>query len=697
VGLENTSNIGNTIQENFGHMVFNAKTMKKYLSPETQKSLLATMLNKTDLDPSIADEVADAMKRWAIEKGATHFTHWFQPLNGTTAEKHDAFFNPDIEGNWIASFSGKELSQSEPDASSFPSGGLRATFEARGYTVWDPTSPAFIRESEGGVFVLCIPSLFFAYHGDALDKKTPLLRSQSILISQIYRVAKIFNIPIQQRPIITLGAEQEYFLVDINLYKMRMDLMQTGRTLFGVRPARHQQMEDHYFGKIHPRVLLFMAEVERELWNLGVPAKTRHNEVSPGQFEFAPVFEEQNLAVDHNMLCIGVLQSLAEKHGFVCITHEKPFSGVNGSGKHNNWSIVGPDAKNWLTPGETPHENAKFLFILTAIIKAVDTYASLIRATVASAGNDHRLGENEAPPAIMSIFLGEQLSDIIDQLECGVPTSSKCGNILELGISSLPKLPQDVTDRNRTSPFAFTGNKFEFRSVGSDQSCASPNTAINLAVAEALDLMLDELEQNLNDGIDFNLALQALLQKEIKAHKRVLFDGNGYSEEWKQEALKRGLPCASNTLEAIQAFIDPSVVALFEKYKVLSEKELQSRYAIAKETYKNTILIEARCALVIVKTMILPAGISYAADLANALKSLSDVKNTGLTKMVNFTASLVDSLAESIEHLEETVKSNNPLMIIEQMKELRHYADQLEKVVPDNQWPLPSYADMFFI
>lgn len=686
-----------SIQDDFGSLVFNAKTMSKYLSSETYQSLLATMHNGTDLNPSIADEVAEGMKNWAMDHGATHFTHWFQPLNGTTAEKHDSFFNPDYDGGVIASFSGKELSQGEPDASSFPSGGLRATFEARGYTAWDPTSPAFIRNSEGNVSVLCIPSVFCGYHGEALDKKTPLLRSQAAIIKQIYRVAKLFNLPMDKRPFITLGAEQEYFLIDTNLYKMRLDLMQTGRTLFGIRPARHQQMEDHYFGKINPRVLSFMADVDHELWKLGIPAKTRHNEVSPAQFEFAPVFEEQNLAVDHNMLTMSVLQSIAERHGFICITHEKPFAGVNGSGKHNNWSITGPDGKNWLTPGKTPHENAKFLFVLVAIIKAVDTYAPLIRAAVASAGNDHRLGANEAPPAIVSIFLGEQLTDIINQLECGTPKSSKCGGLLEIGVSSLPKLPKDATDRNRTSPFAFTGNKFELRAVGSEQSCASSNTVLNLSAASALDDMITEMEKAIAAGEDFNFALQKILQKEIKAHKRILFDGNGYSNEWREEAARRGLPNLKSTPDAIEAFKDPKIIALFEKYNVLSEKELNSRYAIAKETYELVVTMEAECALMLAKTMILPVGISYAAELANSLASLSNVEHSALQKMVESTASLVNSLIESIEGLESAIKSGHADQMLSAMEKTRHFADELEAVVPDNQWPLPSYADMFFI
>ena len=686
-----------SIQEEFGSLVFNTKTMSKYLSHKTYESLLATMENGTALDATIADEVASGMKTWAMEHGATHFTHWFQPLNGTTAEKHDAFYNPDFKGGIVASFSGKELIQGEPDASSFPSGGLRATFEARGYTAWDPTSPAFIKVNNDGVAVLCIPTMFYGYHGEALDKKIPLLRAQAALAKQINRVAKLFGVPGDKRPFATLGPEQEYFLVDAEVYRQRPDLVQTGRTLFGVRPARHQQLEDHYFGKIKNRVLSFMAEVDKELWKLGVPAKTRHNEVSPAQFELAPVFEEQNLSSDHNMLTMEVLQTVAERYGLVCLLHEKPFDGVNGSGKHNNWSITGPDGKNWLSPGKTPHENAQFLTVLVSIIKGVDTYAPLLRATVASAGNDHRLGANEAPPAIISIFLGEQLTDIINQLEKGKPTSTKSGSTMEIGVSMLPPLPKDATDRNRTSPFAFTGNKFEFRAVGSEQNCATTNTALNTIVAWALDDVLNQIEALTSKGTDFNSAVQSVLQKEIKDHKRVLFDGNGYSGDWEAEAAKRGLPNLKTTPEAIEAYRDPKVIELYKKYSVLSEVELESRYVIEKEKYETMIALEANCALMMAKTMYLPECISYAAELADSCASLTDYVHTGVSALAKSAAENVEKLTQEIDKLEKAIDSGDSAAELAGMKDVRSVVDALERIVPDSQWPVPGYGEMFFV
>ena len=686
-----------SIQEEFGSLVFNTKTMSKYLSHKTYESLLATMENGTALDATIADEVASGMKTWAMEHGATHFTHWFQPLNGTTAEKHDAFYNPDFKGGIVASFSGKELIQGEPDASSFPSGGLRATFEARGYTAWDPTSPAFIKVNNDGVAVLCIPTMFYGYHGEALDKKIPLLRAQVALAKQINRVAKLFGVPGDKRPFATLGPEQEYFLVDAEVYRQRPDLVQTGRTLFGVRPARHQQLEDHYFGKSKNRVRSFMAEVDKELWKLGVPAKTRHNEVSPAQFELAPVFEEQNLSSDHNMLTMEVLQTVAERYGLVCLLHEKPFDGVNGSGKHNNWSITGPDGKNWLSPGKTPHENAQFLTVLVSIIKGVDTYAPLLRATVASAGNDHRLGANEAPPAIISIFLGEQLTDIINQLEKGKPTSTKSGSTMEIGVSMLPPLPKDATDRNRTSPFAFTGNKFEFRAVGSEQNCATTNTALNTIVAWALDDVLNQIEALTSKGTDFNSAVQSVLQKEIKDHKRVLFDGNGYSGDWEAEAAKRGLPNLKTTPEAIEAYRDPKVIELYKKYSVLSEVELESRYVIEKEKYETMIALEANCALMMAKTMYLPECISYAAELADSCASLTDYVHTGVSALAKSAAENVEKLTQEIDKLEKAIDSGDSAAELAGMKDVRSVVDALERIVPDSQWPVPGYGEMFFV
>ncbi len=686
-----------SIQEEFGSLVFNQKTMSKYLSHKTYESLLETMENGTALDATIADEVASGMKTWAMEHGATHFTHWFQPLTGTTAEKHDAFYNPDFKGGIVASFSGKELIQGEPDASSFPSGGLRATFEARGYTAWDPSSPAFIKVNNDGVAVLCIPTVFYGYHGEALDKKIPLLRSQAALAKQVNRVAKLFGVEGNKRPFATLGPEQEYFLVDADLYRERPDLMETGRTLFGVRPARHQQLEDHYFGKIKNRVLSFMAEVDKELWKLGVPAKTRHNEVSPAQFELAPVFEEQNLSSDHNMLVMEVLQNVAERYGLVCLLHEKPFDGVNGSGKHNNWSITGPDGKNWLSPGKTPHENAKFLTVLVSIIKGVDTYAPLLRASVASAENDHRLGANEAPPAIISIFLGEQLTDIIKQLEKGIPTSTKKGSEMEIGVSMLPPLPKDATDRNRTSPFAFTGNKFEFRAVGSEQSCATPNTVLNTIVAWALDDVMNQVEAQTAKGVEFNSAVQSVLQKEIKEHKRVLFDGNGYSDDWTMEAARRGLPNLKTTPEAIEAYRDPKVIELYQKYNVLSKVELESRYVIEKEKYETVITLEANCALTMAKTMYLPVAIAYAASLADSCASLTDYGHSGVASLAKSTAENVESLIQEIGKLEQAVDEGNVTAELDGISGVRKFVDALERIVPSSQWPVPSYGEMFFV
>ena len=629
-----------------------------------------------------------------MEHGVTHFTHWFQPLTGVTAEKHDAFINPDFDGGVIFSFSGKELLQAEPDASSFPSGGLRATFEARGYTAWDPTSPAFIKKTDDGLAVLCIPTVFCGYHGQALDKKTPLLRSQKALISQLYRVGKLFGLPETKRPYATLGPEQEYFLVDAELYAKRPDLIQTGRTLFGVRPARHQQLDDHYFGQIKPRILSFMAEVDNELWKLGIPAKTRHNEVAPAQFEIAPIFEEQNLAVDHNMLTMDVLQMVAARHNLVCLLHEKPFAGVNGSGKHNNWSITGPDGKNWLSPGKNPQENAKFLLILVAIIKAVDEHARLIRAAVAAPGNDHRLGANEAPPAIISIFLGDQLSDVVQQLKTGAAKSSKSSTSMEIGVDSLPKLSRDATDRNRTSPFAFTGNKFELRAVGSTASCATANTVLNLICAASLDEMLTQLENDLASGKEFHIALQELLTQEVNAHDKIIFDGNGYSEEWVKEAKRRGLPNIQTTPEALKAYLDENVVALFEKYNVLSREELKSRYVIGNQHYETIITLEAECSLRIAKTMILPAAISYATELAD---SADAVESDTLSKYAKEVADLVDDLLAGIQLLEKSLRKNIAKENVKAMEKVREAADALELIVPENQWPLPGYGEMFFV
>jgi glutamine synthetase len=692
---------GTGVLSKFGENVFSIKTMRNYLSEKAHQSLLSTICNGETLDPSIADEVADAMKTWAMEKGATHFTHWFQPLTGATAEKHDSFFVPDREGGVLAQFSGRELTQGEPDASSFPSGGIRATFEARGYTAWDPTSPAFLKEGPGGCAVLCIPTVFCAYHGEALDKKTPLLRSIAALSGQLARMAKLFGIEAGgRRAYGTLGPEQEYFLIDRKYFDRRPDLVITGRTLFGKRPPRHQQMEDHYFGHIKPRVLAFMNDLDRELWRLGIPSKTRHNEVSPAQFEIAPMFEEQNLAVDHNMIVMQVMREVAQKHGLACLLHEKPFAGVNGSGKHNNWAICGPDGKNWLHPGSTPHENAKFLTTLCAIIKAVDTYAPLLRATVASAGNDHRLGANEAPPAIISIFLGEQLTDIVSQIEGGGAKTSKSGGHIEIGVSSLPRLPRDATDRNRTSPMAFTGNKFEFRAVGASQSCAGANVALNTIVAWAVGEMCDEIEASVAKGIEFNAALQKVLQGVIRKHKRVLFDGDNYSDDWKREAARRGLPNLVDTPSALAALRDPKAVALFEKFGVLSKRELLSRHDVYLHSYEQTVMLEAGCAISMARTQVLPVAAAYQRDLAAAVaagKQAGVGAQPGLKKTARTLGRLIEDLVKAADDTEKAGQTHDAKKALAGMGSLRAAVDAIEGVVPHERWPMPSYAEMFFL
>ena len=695
----------------FGADVFNAAAMKRYLSSQVCSALEDTQTKGIPLNQSMAEEVANGMKAWAIDKGATHFTHWFQPLTGATAEKHDSFVTPDFKGGVIAQFSGKELIQGEPDASSFPSGGLRATFEARGYTAWDPTSPAFVINAGTERAVLCIPCVFMGYHGEALDEKTPLLRSQTALVRQVERVGRLFEIEPECRPHATLGPEQEYFLIDSRFFAERPDIVMCGRSLFGVRPARHQQMEDHYFGRIKPRILAFMAEVDRRLWLLGVPAKTRHNEVSPGQFELAPVFEEQNLSVDHNMVIMHTLQDTAAEYGFACLLHEKPFAGVNGSGKHNNWSVVGTDGKNWLNPGQTPHDNAKFLFLLTAVIKAVDTYAPLIRAAVATAGNDHRLGANEAPPAIMSIYLGEQLEEIIEQIDTGCSLRGKNGaagcELIEIGVDALPKIPRDVSDRNRTSPFAFTGNKFEFRAVGSSQSCAGPNTILNLIVAQALDEMCASMEAKLaanrpqkdetGHSKEFHNALKEVLRKEVKAHKRVIFGGDGYSQEWQEEARHRGLPNLRTTMEALPAIISPEALKLFATHGVLTEREATSRYEVYRHAWEQTVAMEGGCALDLARTYVLPTALTLEATLAAAADTARAMGRdaTMRVRMYNEAADLVDRLYGAMDAMEASLRGD-PTGIVGSMQVLRAIVDKLEAISPAAEWPFPSYADMFF-
>ena len=686
------------LPEYFGQNVFSLKVMRECLSPKAYVSIEKTIKEGGKLDASIADEVAEAMKKWAIAKGATHFTHWFQPLTGTTAEKHDSFISWNDQGGITLSFSGKELIQGEPDASSFPSGGLRATFEARGYTGWDPTSPAFIKQGPEGA-TLCIPTFYIGYHGEALDKKTPLLRSMKALSKQICRLAGLFDIDTKgKRAYCTLGPEQEYFLIDKAHYEARMDLVQTGRTLFGRKPAKHQQQEDHYFGAIKPRIMAFMEDLDRALWQLAAPAKTRHNEVAPAQYEIAPIYEDLNTAVDHNMMMMELMRTLADKRGLVCLLHEKPFAGINGSGKHNNWSVVGPDGKNWLYPGKTPHENAKFLTTLCAIIKAVDTYADLLRVTVATAGNDHRLGANEAPPAIVSIFLGDQLFDICEQIEKGGAKSSKEGGSIHVGVDALPPLAKDTTDRNRTSPFAFTGAKFEFRAVGSNQNPSAANMVLNTIVADAMSDICDQMEADKKAGKEFNASLQAILQGIIKKHKRVLFNGDNYTPAWHAEAKKRGLPNLKNTPEALEAINVKKNIQVMVKHGVLSEKEIASRYDINKHAYATVIALEGNCASTMARTQLIPAAIEYQRELADTVKTVgSSGKTTGIKKLLKETSGLIDEALSAVDALDAALAKHDAAKTNAGMSKLRESIDALEALVPANYWPLPSYAEMLLM
>ena len=605
-----------SVPEMFGSLVFNDDVMREKLPKDVYKSLRKTIDRGTDLDINVANVVANAMKDWAVEHGATHYTHWFQPMTGITAEKHDSFISPTSNGKVIMEFSGKELIKGEPDASSFPSGGLRATFEARGYTAWDPTSYAFIKDGS-----LYIPTAFCSYSGEVLDKKTPLLRSMEAISEQAVRVLRLFGNTSVRRVNTTVGPEQEYFLVDKKYYEAREDLMFTGRTLFGAKPPKGQELEDHYFGVIKPRVAAFMKELDEELWKLGVYAKTKHNEVAPAQHELAPIFTTTNIASDHNQLTMEMMKKIAERHGLVCLLHEKPFAGVNGSGKHNNWSISTDKGQNLLDPGTTPYENAQFLLFLVAVIKAVDEYQDLLRISVASAGNDHRLGANEAPPAIVSMFVGEELEEVLDAIEKGTDYKGGEKQTMEIGVHVLPNFPKDTTDRNRTSPFAFTGNKFEFRMLGSNQSISGPNIVLNTIVAEELKQFADELE----GAEDFTKALNDLIRKTIKEHKRIIFNGDGYAESWQIEAEKRGLLNYKTTVEALPHFIDKKNIDLFTSHNVFTEKEMISRTEILLETYSKTINIEALTLNDMVKKQLLPALSTYTADLAAALAAKTAV------------------------------------------------------------------------
>ncbi len=695
----------------YGSNVFNEDVQRQRLPKQIFKKLQQTIKRGVAIDPGIADIVAAAMRDWAVEKGATHYTHLFYPMTGLTAEKHDSFVSP--EGcSAILEFSGKELVKGEPDASSFPSGGLRATFEARGYTAWDPTSPAYILENPNGI-TLVIPTAFVSWTGEALDKKIPLLRSMEALSNQAMRLLKLFGNNTATTVFTTVGPEQEYFLIDRNFYFARPDLINCGRTLFGAKPPKGQEMEDQYFGSIPERVLACMLEAEQELYKLGVPVKTRHNEVAPAQYEIAPIFEDSNLAHDHQMLTMETLRRVAEKYGLSCLLHEKPFARVNGSGKHNNWSMSTDLGENLLNPGDTPHENAQFLVFCLATIRAVNKYATLLRVAISSAGNDHRLGANEAPPAIISIYLGEQLQDIMDQIEAGGAKSTKTGGHMEIGVTVLPRLPRDAGDRNRTSPFAFTGNKFEFRAVSSGQSIAGPNTVLNTIVAESLDYIATKLEADIKAGKDFNKSVQSLLAALIKENKRVIFNGDGYTEEWHKEAAKRGLPNLKTSVEAIPHLISKESIELFGKYKVLSEKELHSRYEIYLENYKKTITIEGLMTASMARTMILPAAIAYQGEVA---ASITAAKSAGLKgkplaeqqKILTELGSAIAGFHQAIDKLdkinEHHAKGDSLAhakysrdVVIPAMNAVREIGDQLETMVSDNAWPLPTYREMLFI
>jgi len=696
------------LEEVFGENVFGLHQMKSRLPKRSYEALISTIQSGTELDPTVADAVAVAMKEWAMEKGATHYSHWFQPLTGLTAEKHDSFLKPTGDGRAITEFSGKELVQGEPDASSFPSGGLRATFEARGYTAWDPTSPAFLMEGPGGAY-LCIPTAFASWTGDALDTKVPLLRSMHALDEQAQRAMRIFGSA--PKPIrATMGPEQEFFLVDEEFFYRRPDLVTTGRTLFGARPPKGQELEDHYFGSIPERVLEYMNELELELYRLGVPLKTRHNEVAPAQYEMAPIFEDANQAADHQQLLMSTMRKVARKYGLVCLLHEKPFAGVNGSGKHLNWSF-GTDEQNLLEPGDTPHDNKQFLFFCSAVLKAVAKHQDLMRASVAHAGNDHRLGANEAPPAIISAFLGDQLQDVFEQIEkAGEAKTSKAGGLLGLGVKVLPRLPKHAGDRNRTSPFAFTGNKFEFRALGSGQSISFPATVLNTIVAEAIDELCTKLEAALEKKTSFDDALRTLLSEEIKTFKHVVFNGDNYSEEWAKEAEKRGLLNLRTTMDALPTMVSEKNTALFEKYGVLSHRELESRFEICVDQYFKTINIEGETAAHLASTMFLPAATRYLADLLATAERAADVdmKTEGVIATAKKISDLVDELVTKLDVLVEhnAELGGDDLLskadhmrnnIIPAMAGVRSVVDRLEKVVPDDLWPVPTYRDILFV
>jgi glutamine synthetase len=691
----------------YGSLVFHDKLQRERLPKSVYRALRATVTRGEPLDAATADAVAVALKDWAIEQGATHYTHWFQPMTGITAEKHDSFLAPTADGTAIAEFSGKELVRGEPDASSFPSGGMRSTFEARGYTAWDPTSNPWLLVN-GNSVTLVIPTAFVSWTGEALDKKTPLLRSMEAVSKQAVRVLKLFG-STAEHVFATCGPEQEYFLIDRNFYFARPDLINAGRTLFGAKPPKGQEMEDQYFGAIPERVQACMAEVELELYKVGVPVKTRHNEVAPSQYEIAPVFENANVACDHQMMTMETLKRVAPKYGLACLLHEKPFAGVNGSGKHNNWSLSDEFGNNLLGPGDTPHDNMQFLVFCAAVLRAVDTWQGLLRATIASAGNDHRLGANEAPPAILSVFLGDQLADIFEQLEKGGARSTKQGGIMDIGVSVLPKLPRDAGDRNRTSPFAFTGNKFEFRAVSSGQNIAFPNTALNAAMADALDSVATELEAAVAKGTKLEDAVKALLPKMAAEHKRIVFNGNGYSAEWQTEAAARGLLNLRNTVDALPEIVTKACVALFEKYKILNERELHARYEIFLENYNKTINIEGQLMVLMANRYILPAALEYQKQIALSVGAVRAVGATSAkaekllttyTGLVDRLQTEADTLAALLEHESGGAEAHAVYMrdkVVPAMSALREVGDAIEVLTPHELWPLPTYREMLFV
>jgi glutamine synthetase len=691
----------------FGSLVFNDEVQQARLPKAVYHALRRTMTHGEPLDAAAADSVATAVKEWAVEHGATHYTHWFQPLTGITAEKHDSFLQISSDGKAVTEFSGKELIKGEPDASSFPSGGMRSTFEARGYTAWDPTSPPWLLYS-GGAVTLVVPTAFVSWTGEALDKKTPLLRSMEALSKQAVRVLKLFG-STAERAVTTCGPEQEYFLIDRYFYLSRPDLINAGRTLFGARPPKGQELEDQYFGAIPERVMAFMSEVESELYKVGVPVKTRHNEVAPSQYEIAPIFENANVATDHQMIMMETLKRTAPKFGLACLLHEKPFAGVNGSGKHLNWSMSDDEGHNLLSPGANPHDNMQFLVFCTAVIRAVNKWQGLLRAAIASAGNDHRLGANEAPPAIISVFLGDMLTDIFQQIEKGGPKSTKHGGELDTGVMVLPKLPRDAGDRNRTSPFAFTGNKFEFRAVSSNQSIAMPNIALNLAVTESLDYMATELEKLTQSGKSLEQAVGELLQKAIKENKRIIFNGNNYSKEWEKEAGKRGLLNFKNTVDALPQLVSKEVVGAFEKYKVLNEREIHARYDIMVEQYIKTVNVEGQLMVLMANRYILPAALDYQRKIA---ETVAAVKAAGgrtearkvldqVTKHTDELKRRADKLQAALEHESNGAAEKHAKhfrdVVIPQMAALRETGDSLELMMPHETWPLATYREMLFI